>query len=64
MRNRAWRRIESERGSVFLEYALIASLLTTVAIVAFTPASGGLWAGSNFGNDFLIRDALLNLPFF
>lgn len=68
-KNRNWRRIESERGSVFLEYALITSMLTIVAIAVFTPAfedltGGQLWAGSNFGNDYLIRDALFKLPFF
>jgi len=64
MNNRGWRRVESERGSVFMEYAIIASLLTAVAIAAFTPASGGLWAGSNFGNDYVIREILIGLPYF
>lgn len=61
--NRNWRRVESDRGSVFLEYALLASVLTTVAILAFTPAQQ-TWAGMNFGNDYQIREIFLKLPIF
>jgi len=60
-----WRRLDSDRGSVFLEYAMLMSLVTFVAISAFSPAllPNG-WAGANFGNDFMIRDALIKNPYF
>ena len=64
MKDRNWRRIASERGSVFVEYALLASVLTVVAVAAFTPAGGGVWAGSQFGNDYVIREILIGLPYF
>ena len=63
--NRNWRRVVSERGSVYMEYAMLACVMMTVAIAVFTPAlSQTSWAGAYYGDDFVVRDALINLPFF
>jgi len=63
--NRGVNRVRSDRGSVFLEYALLSSVIVPIAISVFTPLIfPDAWAGAYFGDDFMIRDALIKLPFF
>lgn len=65
IRNRNWRRVVSERGSVYMEYAMLTSVMMAIAIAVFTPAlSPTDWAGSFYGDDFVIRDAFMKLPYF
>lgn len=61
MKNRGWRRVESERGSVFLEYALLSAFVTLVAISAFTP--GGI-VNEGVGADYSFREIVMKLPIF
>lgn len=61
MKNRGWRRVESERGSVFLEYALLTSFVTLVAISAFSPGS---IINEGIGADYSFREILIKLPIF
>ena len=58
---RAWRRLDSDRGSVFLEYALLSSLVFVVAIEAFAPGSA---INTALGADFHFRELLIKLPIF
>jgi hypothetical protein len=55
------RRLASERGSVYLEYALVASLTLGIAAVAFNPDS---WFFKGLGHDFAFREMLIKLPIF
>jgi len=61
MLGRAMRRLASERGSVYLEYALVASLTLGIAAVAFNPDS---WFFKGLGHDFAFREMLIKLPIF
>ena len=61
MFNRFWRRIRSERGSAYLEYALVQVLIFFVAIAAFTPGSV---INEAFGSDLNFREVLIKLPIF
>lgn len=58
---RAWRRLESERGSVYAEYAIIVSLITLVAVSAFLPGSA---INEGIGSDYTFREVLIKLPIF
>lgn len=56
---RSWRRIASERGSAYLEYALVQFLVVFVAISAFTPGSV---INEATGSDFTFREVIMKLP--
>ena len=58
---RAWRRVVSERGSVFLEYAMLSALVSTVALMAFRPGSP---LNAGVGADYALREVMLKLPIF
>ena len=55
------RRLASERGSVFLEYALVSSITLGVAAVALNPES---WFFKGLGLDFAFCEMLMKLPIF
>lgn len=55
------RRLESERGSVFLEYALVSSITLGIAALALNPDS---WLFKGLGMDFAFREMLMKLPIF
>ncbi len=59
--NRLWRRVASERGSVYLEYALVQLFVVLVAVSAFTPGSA---INEAVGADFTVREILIKLPIF
>ena len=61
MLNRFKRRIASERGSVYLEYALVTSLTLGIAALLINPSSQ-IFAG--LGWDYEFREALIKLPIF
>ncbi len=61
MIDRFRRRLMSERGSVYLEYALITSVTVGLAALLLTPDSP-LFAG--LGYDYSFREALIKLPIF
>jgi len=56
-----WRKIVSERGSVFAEYAMLSSLVTICAIAAFAPGSRFM---NGIGWDYNFRELLIKLPIF
>ncbi len=58
---RLWRRVASARGSVYLEYALVQTLVVLVAVAAFTPGSA---INEAIGSDFTMRELLIKLPIF
>ena len=58
---RILRRLRSERGSAYLEYALLTSLVVAVAIAAFAPDS---LVNEALGSDYLFREVLIKLPVF
>lgn len=58
---RIWRRLESERGSVYMEYALVTSLTLGLAAVAFNPDS---WFFKGLGLDYAFREMIIKLPIF
>ena len=60
-KGRWWRRIISERASVYLEYALLSSVLFAVAIAAFSPSSA---ISSALGIDLAFREILIKMPIF
>lgn len=60
-KDRLWARVKSDRGSVFLEYAMLSCLVTTVALAAFAPGSWVNWA---LGCDFKTRQFFIKFPFF
>ncbi len=55
------RRLSSERGSVYLEYALVTSVTLGAAVLAFNPDS---WFFKGLGVDFAFREVLIKLPIF
>lgn len=57
--NRLWRRLGSERGSAYLEYALVQLLVVFVALAAFTPGSV---INEAVGSDFTFREVIMKLP--
>jgi len=59
--NRLWRRVASDRGSAYLEYALVQLLVFFVAVAAFTPGS---IINEAVGSDFNFRSVLMKLPIF
>lgn len=61
MLKRFWRRLASERGSVYLEYALVTSLTLGLAAVAFNPES---WFFKGIGLDYAFREMMIKLPIF
>ena len=61
MLKRFRRRLESERGSVYMEYALVTSLTLGLAAVAFNPDS---WFFKGLGLDYAFREMIVKLPIF
>ena len=61
MFRRIRRRLASERGSVFLEYALVSSITLGVAALALNPDSMFF---KGLGIDFAFRELLIKLPIF
>ena len=61
MLKRFWRRLACERGSVYLEYALVTSLTLGLAAVAFNPES---WFFKGIGLDYAFREMMIKLPIF
>ena len=59
--SRIRRRIASERASVYLEYALVTSVVLAVAALAFNPES---WFFKGLGVDYTFREVLIKLPIF
>jgi len=51
----------SDRGSAYLEYAIVATFVMFVAASAFYPGSA---VNSAFGADFAMREILIKLPIF
>jgi len=58
---RLWRRVASERASVYLEYTLLTALLFSVAVAAFSPTSV---INEALGADLSFREVLIKLPIF
>ncbi len=54
-------RIASDRGSVYLEYALVGTLVFVGAISAFAPGS---LINEALGSDWAFREILIKLPIF
>ena len=54
-------RIASDRGSVYLEYALVGTLVFIGAVSAFAPGSP---INEALGSDFAFREILIKLPIF
>ncbi len=61
MLKRIRRRITSERASVYLEYALVTTVMLGIAAVAFNPGS---WFFKGLGVDYAFREVLIKLPIF
>ena len=61
MLGRIRRRLASERGSVYLEYALVTSLTLGLSAVAFNPDS---WFFKGLGLDYAFREMMIKLPIF
>ena len=61
MLRRIRRRLVSERGSVYLEYALVTSLTLGLAAIAFNPES---WFFKGLGLDYAFREIMIKLPIF
>ena len=61
MLKRFRRRLASERGSVYLEYALVTSLTLGLAAIAFNPDS---WFFKGLGLDYAFREMIIKLPIF
>lgn len=55
------RRMTSDRGSVYLEYALVGTLVFIGAVSAFAPGSP---INEALGSDFAFREILIKLPIF
>lgn len=55
------RRVASDRGSVYLEYALVGTLVFLGAVSAFAPGS---LVNEALGSDFAFREILIKLPIF
>ena len=58
---RALRKLGSERGSVYMEYALLSCLVLLTAFAAFAPGS---IIYRNIGRDYLVRTVFMKLPLF
>ena len=54
-------RVVSDRGSVYLEYALVGTLVFIGAISAFAPGSV---INEAIGSDWAFREILIKLPIF
>ena len=61
MLGRIRRRIASERASVYLEYALVTSIMLAVGAAAFNPES---WFFKGLGVDYAFREVVIKLPIF
>ena len=61
MLKRIRRRLASERASVYLEYALVTSVMLGVAAVMLNPDS---WFFKGLGLDYEFREVLIKLPIF
>ena len=61
MLERLKRRLLSERGSVYIEYALVTTVTLGVAALAFNPES---WFFKGLGVDYAFREVLIKLPIF
>jgi len=58
---RIWRRLVTDRGSVFAEYAYLTAAVTLVAIAAFEPGSR---VNAAIGQDYDMRQLFIKLPIF
>lgn len=58
---RTWRNLISARGSVYMEYCLLTSVVFLTAAAVFAPGS---WVYRALGADFELREVLLRLPIF
>jgi len=56
------RRLKSERGSVYLEYALVASITVGLATLLLDPSRCRLFTG--VGIDYETRELFMKLPIF
>lgn len=56
-----WRRIKSDRGSVFAEYAMLTAVVSLVAVAAFSPDS---YINEMIGADYNVRQLFIKMPFF
>ncbi len=54
-------RVMSERGSTYMEYAMLTSMVFIGAIAAFSPGSVAFRA---LGADFAFRSLIIRLPIF
>ena len=61
MHERLKRRILSERASVYLEYALVTSVVLGIAAVMLNPDS---WFFKGLGLDYAFREMMIKLPIF
>ena len=61
MLERLKRRILSERASVYLEYALVTSVVLGIAAVMLNPDS---WFFKGLGLDYAFREMMIKLPIF
>lgn len=57
--HRLWRRLKSDRGSAYLEYALVQLLVAFVVVAAFAPGS---IINDAVGADFTFREIIIKLP--
>ncbi len=61
MFRRIRRRLASERASVYLEYALVSSVMLGIAAVMLNPDS---WFFKGLGLDYAFREMMIKLPIF
>ncbi len=61
MFRRIRRRLASERASVYLEYALVSSVMLGLAAVMLNPDS---WFFKGLGLDYAFREMMIKLPIF
>ena len=61
MLKRIRRRLESERASVYLEYALVSCVTLGLAVAMMNPDS---WLFKGLGIDYAFREMLIKLPIF
>lgn len=62
MLKRFRRRLKSERGSVYLEYALVAFITVGIATLLLDPEKSRLFTG--VGIDYETRELFMKLPIF
>jgi len=60
-KRKIWRRVWSDRGTAYLEYATVAAVVLFIATAAFTPGSP---VNEALGCDFALREVLIKLPIF